>query len=153
MDTLNQAIVAIITHEPIPDQQALLCRLNEKGEHVTQSTLSRRLKKLDVAKHAGVYVFPEQNRRSGAHALLSIEAAPPVFLVAHTLPGFANALAAQLDDCNPLKRESAQKLYSDSEDVLRCILGTIAGDDTVLIIAQEGTDLCALKERIKHFLK
>jgi len=150
MDALNQRIIDIITHESIADQHALLARLTEAGECVTQSTLSRRLKKLNVTKEGGIYAKAD-HARPGGNALRSVEMAPPVFLVAHTLPGFANAIAAQLDDCIPGKQEG-RPVAPGASDVLKGILGTIAGDDTVLIIARAGADLALLKEEIERFL-
>ena len=151
MDALNQKIIDIITRESITGQDALLARLSEAGERVTQSTLSRRLKKLRITKRSGVYVR-EDLVRVRAAALRSVEMAPPVFLVAHTLPGFANAVAAQLDDCIPGKQEGAPALAGPDE-LLRGLLGTIAGDDTVLIIAKAGVDLASLKREVEQFLQ
>ena len=151
MDGLNQKIIDIITRESIADQHALLARLTQEGECVTQSTLSRRLKKLNVTKVDGVYAQADFIR-PGGNALRSVEMTPPVFLVAHTLPGFANAVAAQLDDCIPGKQEG-RLVAPGVSDVLKGVLGTIAGDDTVLIIARAGADLTLLKEEIERFLR
>lgn len=150
MDALNQKIIDIINNESIASQHALLEHLTEAGERVTQSTLSRRLKKLRIGKKEGVYAV-EGHARPKKHALQSLEMAPPVFLVAHTLPGFANAIAAQLDDCIPGKQEG-QPLEVGASNALSDLLGTIAGDDTVLVIARAGADLAFLKREIEGFL-
>jgi transcriptional regulator of arginine metabolism len=111
---LDALILQLLEAAPIADQGDLLTRLEAQGHELTQSTLSRRLKRLGVLKVQGRYRRVE----SGAQALpeVTIIEAPPNLLVLRTAPGFAQALGLSLD-ADPLPGQ----------------MGTIAGDDTVFV--------------------
>ena len=144
-DTINALIIEILAREAIVDQQVLLERIRSQGVEITQSTLSRRLKKLQVVKRDGCYQLMDAARAGSMIALERIELAPPVFLVIHTLPGYANAVAVQLDRQVPAK----QRTISNGD--FSELLGTIAGDDTLLVIAKEGTSLELLRQKFEDF--
>lgn len=116
-------------------QDELLDELKQNGFNLTQATLSRDLKILQVAKvsHPAkgyVYSIPE-----GGHSVNSSEINKVNYLadgfkdlnfsgnmaVLRTIPGYASSIAAVIDAANPWE-----------------ILGTIAGDDTILIVQKEG---------------
>lgn len=111
---LDALILQLLEAAPIADQGDLLARLEAQGHELTQSTLSRRLKRLGVLKVHGRYRRVE----AGAQALpeVTITEAPPNLLVLRTAPGFAQALGLSLD-ADPLPGQ----------------MGTIAGDDTVFV--------------------
>jgi transcriptional regulator of arginine metabolism len=111
---LDPLILQLLEATPIADQSDLLARLEAQGHELTQSTLSRRLKRLGVLKVQGRYRRVEQ----GAQTLpeVTITEAPPNLLVLRTAPGFAQALGLSLD-AEPLPGQ----------------MGTIAGDDTVFV--------------------
>ena len=111
---LDQFILQLLESFPIADQTDLLERLSAEGHDLTQSTLSRRLKRLGVMKVQGRY------RRMEASAQLlpevTIHEVPPNLLVLHTAPGFAQALGLSVD-ADPIPGQ----------------MGTLAGDDTVFV--------------------
>lgn len=109
---LDAAIQAILRKHEVSEQSALLAELNAQGFELTQPTLSRRLRALGYAKHGGYYRLRTQR----GLRVLSATAVLPNLLVLKTEPGFANALAVQLDR-NGLPGQ----------------VGTIAGDDTVFV--------------------
>jgi transcriptional regulator of arginine metabolism len=111
---LDALILRILEDHPIADQGELLVRLAEKGHDLTQSTLSRRLKRLAVHKSQGRYrrVDPSAQGLPGA----SITEVPPNLLVLRTAPGFAQVLGLSLD-VDPVPGQ----------------MGTLAGDDTVFV--------------------
>jgi transcriptional regulator of arginine metabolism len=111
---LDTLILQLLEAAPIADQGDLLARLETQGHELTQSTLSRRLKRLGVLKVQGRY----RRMEPGAQTLpeVSITEAPPNLLVLRTAPGFAQALGLSLD-ADPLPGQ----------------MGTIAGDDTVFM--------------------
>lgn len=119
----------------IGSQEELLELLREKGYDVTQATLSRDLKVLKVAKTplsngAYKYVLPPQikpisdeltSMNFTSHgAVMSLDFSGQLAIV-KTKPGYASAIAWDIDN-------------RATEEVL----GTIAGDDTVLLIPREG---------------
>ena len=126
------AILEIVDHEAIPSQEALRQRLLGRGIDVTQATLSRDLKELALVKRAadGAYQRPGVDRatqRAGSEAplrravedyLQKVDAVREL-IVLRTGPGQAHALAVAFD-----------RHPGDG------VVGTIAGDDTILIIAR-----------------
>jgi transcriptional regulator of arginine metabolism len=137
-DKLNRLLLIkdLIKNNKIGSQEELLLLLKKSNFDLTQATLSRDLKQLKVAKmpdYEGgyVYVLPEgpntvkpawtrsQEASYVANGFLSIDFCG-VFAVIKTKPGYSGGIAADLD----------QKIATD-------ILGTIAGDDTILIIPRE----------------
>jgi transcriptional regulator of arginine metabolism len=111
---IDQLILRLLEEHPITDQTDLLDRLARQGQLLTQSTLSRRMKRLSVQKVQGRY------RRVDAAAQgvpeVSLMEAPPNLLVLRTAPGFAQALGLALD-----------------RDPVPGQMGTLAGDDTVFV--------------------
>ncbi|MFZ1375225.1 MAG: hypothetical protein WAS25_01365 [Geothrix sp.] len=111
---LDSLILQLLDGAPITDQGDLQARLLSQGHELTQSTLSRRLKRLGVQKVQGRYRRVE----AGGQVLpeVSITEAPPNLLVLRTAPGFAQALGLSLDG-----------------DPVPGLMGTLAGDDTVFV--------------------
>ncbi len=138
------AIRMIVSSQEVNSQSDLLNLLAKEGYHVTQATLSRDLKQLKVAKAASmngnyVYVLPNETmykRQTGTASLSKMLQDPGVLSinfsgnigVIKTRPGYASAIAYGLDN-------------STHQD----ILGTIAGDDTILIVLREGADREAVR--------
>jgi len=111
---LDALILQLLETSPITDQGDLLARLAAQGHELTQSTLSRRLKRLGVQKVQGHYRRVE----AGAQLLpeVTITEVPPNLLVLRTAPGFAQALGLSLD-----------------AEPVPGLMGTLAGDDTVFV--------------------
>lgn len=134
LDILKQ----LIASNAAGNQEDILSMLAEKGFVVTQATLSRDLKELKVAKTPdgkGGYHYklpeiitpdiPEQqlDMRHASVGVFSIEFSGQ-FGVIKTRPGYANMIATIV--------ESALK---------HKIMGTIAGDDTLLLLLREHADV------------
>jgi transcriptional regulator of arginine metabolism len=130
----------LIANDEIETQDELVDRLKEAGYNVTQATVSRDIKELHLVKVPLLdgrykYSLPADQRfnplqklkRSLMDAFIRIDHAGHL-LVMKTMPGNANAIGALIDNL-------------DWDD----ILGTICGDDTILIICrtQEDTDKVA----------
>lgn len=126
----------IISRGNLHSQEELLTVLKRKGFEMTQATLSRDLKFLQVAKvshpvQGYVYTIHENGQEGN-----KLTSSKETFLadgfkelnysgnlaVMKTLPGYASTLAAVIDSAGKWE-----------------ILGTVAGDDTILIIRREGT--------------
>ncbi len=143
----------IILKGNMHSQDELLNELKQNGFDLTQATLSRDLKVLQVAKvphpvKGYVYSIP-----GGVQNMLTSEINKVNYLadgfrdlnfsgnlaVLRTMPGYASSIAAVLDGANSWE-----------------ILGTIAGDDTILIVQREGiskADLISALIRIMPNLK
>ena len=128
----------IISSREMGSQEELLAALQEEGFKLTQATLSRDLKQLKVAKAASmggnyVYVLPNvaMYKRVSSPAQVKEMMQVPGFLsinfsgnigVIKTRPGYASSIAYNIDASN-----------------IPYILGTIAGDDTILIVCTENS--------------
>jgi transcriptional regulator of arginine metabolism len=129
-----KAIKRIIRGHRINSQETLLNHLVRDGFNVTQATLSRDLKLLKVGKISEgadgyYYSLPsEEERKESEHSYImdfqrgfvSIDFSGCIGVI-RTLPGHAGSVALALDSIN----------FED-------ILGTIAGDDTVVTVIREG---------------
>ncbi|HQU08709.1 MAG TPA: hypothetical protein PLV25_01970 [Opitutales bacterium] len=152
MPQIDQAIIELISTQKIGEQDILCQRLNAQGHKVTQSTLSRRLKKLGVSKHQGFYrQISDFSAAKSAPQSMRFLLAPPNMIVVRTPPGQANGFAAKLDEAVEL----IAALHANEEPKLpesfRQILGTVAGDDTLFIVNQPQADQHALRADLEHF--
>jgi transcriptional regulator of arginine metabolism len=141
----------LIVNRNISSQEDLMKLLEKKGFKLTQATLSRDLKFLKVAKmpddKAGyVYILPDKGQAletqelpgSGINGLLSIDFAQGIGIL-RTLPGHASGIAYIIDNLAAYE-----------------IAGTIAGDDTILLIPRDGvskSDVINLLQLRTPFIK
>ncbi|MBA2503998.1 MAG: arginine repressor [Pyrinomonadaceae bacterium] len=116
----QQRILSVIRAKPIATQGELATHLERAGFSVTQSSVSRDIDELGIVKRQGRYVVPERARGAATRGLLSLEAAGDAMVVAKCEPGLASAVAVEIDRAN-----------------LEEIVGTLAGEDTVFIAAQD----------------
>ncbi|EKU49851.1 transcriptional regulator AhrC/ArgR [Staphylococcus massiliensis] len=137
----------IITNEQIETQEELVKRLNDFELNVTQATVSRDIKELQLIKvpaPTGHYVYSLPNDRKyhpleklGRYLMdsfVNIEGTDNL-LVLKTLPGNAQSIGAILDQI-------------DWDEVL----GTICGDDTCLLICRNKDAAKEIKDRIFNML-
>lgn len=136
------AILALVRDERIERQEQLRERLLARGIDVTQATLSRDIRELGLAKLVDSdgrshYALPPA--ADGPHPaleglvgtlLLSVDGVGPL-LVVRTAPGSANVLGSAIDRAG-----------------WRDVIGTIAGDDTLLVIARSPRARAALARRL-----
>ena len=132
--SIEQAIRELIEEKPekLINQQHVIEYLKaEKGFIVTQSTLSRYFRKLGVIKANGLYriLSKEEERHMPAGRVLSITPAPPNIMVMKTLPGHGSSIAAEID-----AQIQKKEVNTINHIIYEGVLGTVAGDDTVLLI-------------------
>lgn len=146
-----EALKMIISSKDLGSQEELLQALKEEGFILTQATLSRDLKQLKVAKAARtdgkyVYVLPNDTMYKRVSKVMSptemLQVSGFVSLnfsgnigVIKTRPGYASSLAYNIDN-------------SGIED----IIGTIAGDDTILIVIKEGASRKEVVSQLSDFI-
>ncbi|MBI9099930.1 MAG: ArgR family transcriptional regulator, partial [Spirochaetaceae bacterium] len=136
----------IIRENFVSSQEQLLNMLQENNITVTQATLSRDLKMLNVSKISNEkdgyhYHLPSEKEEKEAEKYL-VEDIARGFLsmefsgnlaILKTLPGHANTVAIALDKLEGLP-----------------LIGTIAGDDAILIVLKEGADKNTVIESLKN---
>lgn len=132
---IEEHILHLVQTHKIYEQAELQRLLKNKGVDIPQATLSRRLKKLNIAKVSGVYQIIQFNLPT-LPTLLNLQISESGIIVIHVHPGQANSLAYYFD----------QK-YVPS---LMGILGTIAGDDTLILIIRAKADLPKILADIKE---
>ena len=136
----------LIISNSIENQEQLQALLAERNIDVTQATLSRDLKTLKVSKShhpQGGYFYTVsegENRRGSSDNFIGDISRGFVSMnfsgnlgVIKTLPGYANTVALVFDRLN-----------------LPEILGTVAGDDTIIFVIREGVSKEALKARLRE---
>jgi transcriptional regulator of arginine metabolism len=145
-------IVAVLADHAVRSQAELVALLDDAGVHVTQATLSRDLEELGAVKlrtpdgGLPVYVVPEDGSPLAARTttdappqrlarlvgeLLTSAEASANLVVLRTPPGAAQFLASAVDRAG-----------------LPEILGTIAGDDTILVVTRDVAGGDALVRRL-----
>lgn len=135
---LDKHILNIVQNFDIREQIDLQRYLKKRGYNTPQATLSRHLKKLKIAKVNKKYRILDHNQFQPLPIVLNIKVSDFGIIVLHTYPGNANSLAFFLD------KEYVS--FTLKEQKTSPILGTIAGDDTVLIITKNKN---SIKEAIK----
>lgn len=132
------AIVEILEAAPIHSQEELLERLAKRGFSASQPVLSRDLRALEVAKRGGVYQIVREERVTPLEQLATLlRGVDPVakFLLVTCEPGAASAVARALE----------------SEE-LDGLVGTIAGDDTVLVAVESESAAKRVRTHIRSLL-
>jgi len=138
----HASIRDILEHTSVASQDELRKKLAERGFHVTQATLSRDIHALNLYKGPSGYAIANQNGNGdeegpATRELLrsfGLEARQALnLLVIITTTGGAQPVAAGID-------------YEDWPEVV----GTIAGDDTVLVICPDEKKASALRARIEE---
>lgn len=149
MKTVRQvAILDIIEKQEIETQEELASALNARGIRVTQATVSRDIKELRLLKvltPSGKYKYAMGDQadnnltdrfiRMLAESLLSVSSANNLIVV-KTLSGSANVAAEALDSMHWPE-----------------VLGTLAGDNTVLLIIRSNEETITVTSRIREMMK
>jgi transcriptional regulator of arginine metabolism len=144
----QQVILSLVARERLSSQEEIRARLGRLGLAATQSTISRDIEELGLARvhdRDGVrYVtqgegesrFPTSPlHHSLGEFVLSFVTANQL-LVIHTPPGAANALAEAIDRFD-----------------LHDVAGTIAGDDTILVVPRDGVSPQRVEQRLRDVME
>ncbi len=137
----------LISGKKISGQEALLAELSALGHNVTQATLSRDLKEIRAGKKFDsvkgiIYVLQEQasplqNNSIPEFSVKSIQSVVFSYnlVLIKTYPGFASSIALYIDNGN--RNE---------------IAGTIAGDDTLLLVPQESYSRRQIQDTLESLM-
>jgi len=133
-------ILKLIRVRNIPTQEELANALKECGVDATQVTLSRDIREMGLVKTSDGYRVLTQQERPEDFPALASEFLRDVRLaqnqiVLRTAPGHANSVAVALDNANWPE-----------------VVGTIAGDDTVLVICPDASIAGAFRARLMEML-
>ena len=146
----HQAILDLITQHPIDRQEELIAHLREEGYDVTQATVSRDIRELQLVKTAmpgGSYRYmPAAASGKVAHSpsrfemifresVLKIDYAGHMVLV-KCFSGMANAACEVFD----------AKQWDN-------VVGTLSGDDTFFILMRGEEDAAAIAKELQRYLR
>ena len=137
---LDTHIVSIVQKHKIQEQSDLQQLLKERGYTVPQATLSRRIKSLNIVKVAGLYQALGLQQMN-LPIVLNIQFSDFGQIVLHTPPGQASSLAAYIDQ--------KYVTFSVHNANKSGVLGTIAGDDTVLLLVKTKADVLNVVNLLK----
>ena len=149
MKSQRQAkILEIISTTNVETQERLLQELEDAGFHSTQATISRDIKDMRIVKELtslGTYRYTTSgNEMSGGFStrLNTIFRECVIgydytnnLIVLRTLPGLASAAGSAVDAMN-----------------MSAVVGTISGDDTVLVIMRDNNAAAAFCGEIKNLI-
>ena len=141
-------IIEIISNQDIETQEQLLQELHQAGFASTQATISRDIKQLRIVKELtslGTYHYTTASREVPntfssrlntifRECVTSFDYAQNIIVI-HTLPGLDNAAASALDAMN-----------------MNVVLGTLAGDDTAVVIMRDTNAAAAFCGEIKSLI-
>ncbi|MCI8808766.1 MAG: arginine repressor [Oscillibacter sp.] len=141
-------ILEIIAQENIETQEQLLVRLQERGIHSTQATISRDIKQLHLIKEPvgqGMYKYAVSGNRTKLNvaeklqtifreSILSIACAQNMVVI-KTMPGLASAACSALDHME-----------------LPYMVGSLAGDDTAFLLMKDTETASDFCEELKAML-
>ena len=147
MKARRQAVILeLVDRETLHSQDQLRRRLHQRGLDATQATISRDIKELGLVKRAGdgAYQRPGVDTTNPQTARTALERAAAEFLrraervrqlvVIRTGVGQAQPLAIAIDRAQ-----------------LSEAVGTIAGDDTILVVARDARRAAALVKRLESY--
>jgi transcriptional regulator of arginine metabolism len=149
MKSQRQAkILEIISTRNIETQEQLLAALQAEGFRGTQATISRDIKELRIVKELtsfGTYryavstsdvatTFSARLNTIFRESVISFDYAQNLIVI-RTLPGLASAAGSAIDAMN-----------------MGAVVGTLAGDDTVLVIMRDNNSAAVLCGEIKGLL-
>lgn len=150
MKSKRQAkIMEIISTQNVETQEQLLAALKEEGFNGTQATISRDIKELRIVKeltNLGTYRYTTSNGEiSGSFSarlntifrecVVSFDYAQNIIVI-RTLPGLGSAAGAAIDAMN-----------------MSAVVGSLAGDDTVMVVMRDNNTAAAFCGEIKSLLK
>jgi transcriptional regulator of arginine metabolism len=121
----REALRRIISRAPVGRQEDLVRLLGKAGHHATQSSVSRDLRELGVAKQGDRYVLPDESApvlddfAAVSAFVRDLKTAGPCLTVIRTTAGAAQSVAIVLD----------RTQWPE-------IVGTLSGDDTIFVATQ-----------------
>ena len=140
----QSAILDVVEREPVRSQEQLRLRLSSRGFDVTQATLSRDIKELGLLKRSS----------DGAYQPAGAEPTSQ----ASALDALGRALSEYLVNIEPVQQLVVLKTGAGQAQLLGLaidrsrlpdVAGTLAGDDTILIIARDARSAQAVAKQLR----
>jgi len=142
------AILDVVEHEAVRNQEQLRQRLAARGFVVTQATLSRDIKELGLLKRSS----------DGAYQPSSLDDTPQP----NVLGSLGKALTEYLINIEPVQQMIVLRTGAGQAQLLAIaidrarmpeVVGTLAGDDTILIIARDAKNALAVVKKLRDLAR
>ena len=143
--TRQSDIPAILAEAPVPNQDELRRRLYRRGHRVTQATLSRDIHELGLVKTNEGYAAPESEEHGADSWLPSVEKLIREFAYAVTAAQNLVVVRTSAGSAQPVAAAIDAEEWPE-------VLGTIGGDDTILLVAENNKQADKLVSRLKELL-
>ena len=141
-------ILEIISQKNVETQEGLLACLQEAGFRATQATISRDIKELRIVKELtslGTYRYTTANNEMDGtfssrlnaifrECVINFDYAQNIIVI-RTLPGLASAAGSAIDAMN-----------------FHAVVGTLAGDDTVMVVMRDNNSAAVFCGEIKNHI-
>lgn len=141
-------IMEIISTRNVETQEQLLAALQQEGFRGTQATISRDIKELRIVKELtsmGTYRYTTSSNEIGGsftsrlntifrECVIGYDYAQNIIVI-RTLPGLASAAGSAIDTMN-----------------MNAVVGTLAGDDTVMVVMRDNNAAAAFCGEIKNLI-
>jgi len=139
-------ILELVDREALKSQEQLRRRLHQRGCDATQATISRDIKDLGLVKRAGdgAYQRTGEGAASPATALGALERAAGEYLRGVERVQQLVVIRTGVGQAQPLALAIDRAQLSET-------VGTIAGDDTILVIARDRRRAASLVKRLEGF--
>jgi transcriptional regulator of arginine metabolism len=143
------AILDLVDSTAVPNQEVLRQRLRQRGFDATQATLSRDIKELGLVKRASDGAY----QRAGHEAPARADGAEA---------GFRRAVGEYLRRVDQVQQLVVLKTDAGQAPVLAIaidrgqlpeVVGTIAGDDTILVIARDERRAASFARRVENLAR
>jgi transcriptional regulator of arginine metabolism len=143
----QEKILGLIRKYDIQTQEEMIMRLEESGYPVTQATVSRDIRELNLVKGIsprGIYRYTVAVKKEEGRTKFGTVMTDSITSVDHagnmvvikTFPGMASAVATCVDSMN-----------------LPEIVGSIAGDDAIFIVVRDEGHASAISEKLHHMVR
>jgi transcriptional regulator of arginine metabolism len=140
-------ILDVLDRTPVSSQEVLRQKLQERGIAATQATLSRDLKELGLVKRAGDGAYARPGNERGGQALgEQLRKA-----VAALVRGFERVELLLIIRTDPGQAQGLAILFDRSQ--LAEVAGTIAGDDTILLVCRGMDHAKKFEDQLAHMVK
>jgi transcriptional regulator of arginine metabolism len=143
--TRQSDIREILSEAPVANQDELRRRLYRRGHRVTQATLSRDIHELGLVKTNDGYALPETDEHGSDSWLPSVEKLIREFAYAVTAAQNLVVVRTSAGSAQPVAAAIDAEEWPE-------VLGTIGGDDTILLVSQDGKKALKLVSRLKELL-
>jgi transcriptional regulator of arginine metabolism len=139
------AILELVDRDALRSQEQLRRRLHQRGFPATQATISRDIKELGLVKRAwdGAYQRLAITQSNPAAALAALERAAAEFLQRVDQVQHMVVIRTGIGQAQPLASAIDRAQLSEA-------IGTIGGDDTILVIARDARKAAALTKRLER---